>query len=464
MNALALFVTTHFASRLPHWLRSIARFEHPKLIHFALLALCHFALQTLWLFFDDSTARWLFPGIHSLFITLLGLLCFIKPLRHSNLGSVLQLAWLNAYLVMMAMLAGEKTNFTWFFYCQIWATLMLTILNLLVRRELAHSQALLVRFTTKMIMVIVVPIAAIVIVNSPQLVSILPSSTAIPLTTVASDLPFAIVLFQSFLHGVVALYILALLKPVLSPYVKARLIEYIQQDFSIHQNMMTGRAQKTTHSTDVANTFGARKSKPSAQYLDQVSILFADMENFSELMQHHATDQVVAFLHDVFNEFDNLCSEFGVAKIKTVGDQYMAAAGVPFPHTNHAYHCCLLALAMRAQFSTICRKHKMNTALRIGISSGSVVAGFVGNDKRSYDLWGDAVNLAARMESRGEAHKIQLSHSTYQLVSQQFTFEPERQISVKGFGKTRCYYLKDFPNETQSGRHKLLTTILAKAT
>ena len=206
------------------------------------------------------------------------------------------------------------------------------------------------------------------------------------------------------------------------------------------------------------------QSKPSAHYLDQVSILFADMANFSALMQHHATEQVVAFLHDVFNEFDELCTEFGVAKIKTAGDQYMAAAGVPFPHTRHASHCCLLALAMRARFSTICRKHKMHTALRIGISSGSVVAGFVGNDKRSYDLWGDDVNLAARMESSGAANKIQLSHSTYQLVSKQFNFEPVRHIPIKGFGIARCHYLKEFSNETQSRRHKFLATILAKAT
>jgi|GEM_PF-5798025 len=460
MNLLNLFFSTRLS--LPHWLSSLARFQPPQFHHFLLFALCHFAAQTSLLFIHAGKSNWMLPGIHSLFITILAILCFIKPFKNSSLPGVMPFVWLNSYCFLISQLFDGNSGFSWFFYCQIGAVIALALVKFLAGSSMLSSAKHVAVFMFQILLVIALPSICICLTNDS---STLQLTVATPITNAATT--DSVALFEGFLHGVIALYLLAFIRPVLSPFIKARLIEYIQQDISLHKTMMEDPSQISTLSeskTPKPTTTKSTKSKPSAHYLDQVSILFADMENFSELMQHNATEQVVAFLHDVFNEFDDLCSEFGVAKIKTVGDQYMAASGVPSPHANHAYHCCLLALAMRARFSTICRKHKMNTALRIGISSGSVVAGFVGNDKRSYDLWGDAVNLAARMESSGEANKIQLSHSTYQLVWNQFDFEPVRQIPVKGFGVTSCHYLKDFSNEAQPGHRNLLTTILAKAT
>lgn len=456
MNALNLFFSTRLS--LPHWLSSLARYQHPQLQHFLLFELCHFAAQTTLLFVHADKSNWILPGIHSLFIIILAALCFIKPFKNSTLSGVTQLAWVTIYCFFMAPLSTNNTDFNWFFYCQIGATLMLVFIKLLAGSAFLSSKRVSI-IIMQTLLIIALPATCAYFTNS-QTMSLLPTTALLQTPAMAHSAA----LFEGFLHGVTTLCLLAFFRPVLSPFVKARLIEYIQQDMSVQNPLLEPPTPANTSSDHKSFKPHTVKSKPSAHYLDQVSILFADMQNFSELMQHNATEQVVAFLHDVFNEFDDLCSEFGVAKIKTAGDQYMAASGVPSPHANHACHCCLLALAMRARFSTICRKHKMKTALRIGISSGSVVAGFVGNDKRSYDLWGDAVNLASRMESSGEANKIQLSHSTYQLVWKQFEFEPVRQIPVKGFGVTSCHYLKDFSNETQSGHRNLLATILAKAT
>ena len=452
MHALILFLSTRFVIPSSYWLSRLARCEHPRSSHFLLLALSHFAAQTLLMFFTDTHLHGLLSGVHSLFIVCLAIFYLVKPLRNKVASRLLCISWLNAYCVTIVALVGNTTTVSWVFYSQIGATLAIALLKAVTKTPFTTEKRYFPLFSPKLLSFILPPLVCLYLVNQPL---------AMLLTSVATpDLSgsLSIELFQGYLHGVAVLYCLAFLKPLVLPLIKAKFVA------PATQKPGTATHLKQDLAISSVPVMPSGQSQPSAHYLDQVSILFADMENFSTLMQHHATDQVVAFLHHVFNEFDELCTEFGVAKIKTVGDQYMAAAGVPFPHTDHASHCCLLALAMRARFSTICRRHQMHTALRIGISSGSVVAGSVGHDKRSYDLWGDAVNLAARMESSSAANKIQLSDTSYQLVCKQFKFEPVRQIPIKGFGMIRCHYLKEFSNETQSGRHKFLATILAKAT
>jgi adenylate cyclase len=165
-----------------------------------------------------------------------------------------------------------------------------------------------------------------------------------------------------------------------------------------------------------------------------VSVLVADLVGFTTLAAHIGPDQVVYLLNEIFSGFDGLTEKHGLEKIKTIGDAYMAAGGIPLPRPDHAEAIADLALNMMTEIDKFNRAYNTSIQLRIGISTGSVVAGVIGRWKFTYDLWGDTVNLACRLESLGQAGSIQIADLTYERLKDKFRFDGSRSLEIKGRG------------------------------
>ena len=178
-----------------------------------------------------------------------------------------------------------------------------------------------------------------------------------------------------------------------------------------------------------------------ADHFDAVSILFADVVDFTPLSSRLDAREVVGLLDRLFTSFDELVDRYEVEKIKTIGDCYMVAAGVPRQRPDHAQALAGLALEMRECAKTCLPDTDHDLRLRIGISSGPVVAGVIGRRRFLYDLWGDTVNMASRMESHGTPDEIQITRSTWELVRDDFATEPIGLVDVKGKGEIETWRL-----------------------
>jgi guanylate cyclase len=185
------------------------------------------------------------------------------------------------------------------------------------------------------------------------------------------------------------------------------------------------------------------KAEPAtiADQFTGASILFADVVDFTPLAERLEPAQVVGVLDRLFTHFDHLADRYGVEKIKTIGDCYMVAAGVPTPREDHARAMALMALDMRDAMHAKDGIGELGLELRIGINSGPVVAGVIGRKRFLYDLWGDAVNMASRMESHGTGGKIQVTQATYELLKDEFALEPRGIVAIKGKGDVETWYL-----------------------
>ncbi|MGH8935726.1 MAG: adenylate/guanylate cyclase domain-containing protein [Acidimicrobiia bacterium] len=172
-----------------------------------------------------------------------------------------------------------------------------------------------------------------------------------------------------------------------------------------------------------------------ADRFDEVTVLFADIAGFTPMSELRSPEEVVAMLDEIFSAFDGLAERWGLEKIKTIGDAYMVVAGVPTPREDHAEAIAEMALAMQEVAAT------GNLQLRIGIDSGPVVAGVIGKMKFSYDLWGDTVNTASRMESQGLPGQVQVTPRTRERLEDGYQFESRGPIEVKGKGEMRPYLL-----------------------
>jgi guanylate cyclase len=171
------------------------------------------------------------------------------------------------------------------------------------------------------------------------------------------------------------------------------------------------------------------------------SILFADVVDFTPLSDRLQPAEVVGILDDLFTHFDLLAERYDVEKIKTIGDCYMVAAGVPTPRADHARVMALMALDMRDAMRSQDAVGHLGLEIRIGINSGPVVAGVIGRKRFLYDLWGDAVNMASRMESHGTPGRIQVTQATYQLLCDEFELERRGTVPIKGKGDVETWYL-----------------------
>jgi class 3 adenylate cyclase len=179
-----------------------------------------------------------------------------------------------------------------------------------------------------------------------------------------------------------------------------------------------------------------------AEHFPEATVLFADLVGFTPLAERLTPAQLVSALDDIFSEFDDIADRHGLEKIKTIGDAYMVVGGVPAPRADHARAIVAMALEMRAAIAARTVADGTRLALRIGIHTGPVVAGVIGKRKFIYDLWGDTVNLASRMESHGVEGGIQITEATRLHLGDAFRFE-ERAVTVKGKGAPLRAYLLD---------------------
>ncbi|MBE9136226.1 adenylate/guanylate cyclase domain-containing protein [Nodosilinea sp. LEGE 07088] len=176
-----------------------------------------------------------------------------------------------------------------------------------------------------------------------------------------------------------------------------------------------------------------------ASRFDEATILFADIVDFTGLAAEVPPTQLVQMLDDIFSAFDAIADRLGLEKIKTIGDAYMVVGGLPTPQNDHANRVMAMAIAMLKAVKTFHRQDGNPFCLRIGINTGPVVAGVIGTKKFSYDLWGDAVNIASRLESHGLVDRIQVSETTYQHLQHLYSFEERGCIDLKGRGLMRTY-------------------------
>jgi class 3 adenylate cyclase len=180
-----------------------------------------------------------------------------------------------------------------------------------------------------------------------------------------------------------------------------------------------------------------------ARLFDHVTVLFTDFVDFTAAAERMSPQELVTELDTCFKQFDNILSAYNIEKIKTIGDAYLAVCGLPNPEPDHAYKMVTAAMEMN-QFMAE-RKVMIGARtfdIRLGIHSGPVVAGIVGVKKFAYDIWGDTVNTAARMEQSGEAGKINISHTTYELIRDRLNCRYRGEITAKNKGKLQMYFVE----------------------
>jgi guanylate cyclase len=191
---------------------------------------------------------------------------------------------------------------------------------------------------------------------------------------------------------------------------------------------------------EIAEILKNRGGTIADQY-DEVSILFADIVNFTPFSAALSARQVVETLNEIFTYFDALVDEFGIEKIETVGDEYMAACGVPRACSDHAQSLARMALKMCEYIAARPPYNGSRLNIRIGIHSGPIVAGVIGRKKFAFELFGDTVNTANRMQSHGVPGKIHISRATYELLKDDFVCEPRGKVEIKGKGEMDTWFV-----------------------
>ena len=178
-----------------------------------------------------------------------------------------------------------------------------------------------------------------------------------------------------------------------------------------------------------------------AESHDDVTVVFADVVDFTPFAERTAPDRVVGVLDEIFSAFDGLAERLGLEKIKTVGDAYMVVAGLPDPRPDHVAAAAEMALAMQEELGRLCATLDLELVIRVGMQSGPVIAGVIGRRKFIYDLWGDTVNTASRMESSGLPGRIQVTERVFERLRLAYDFESRGEVEIKGKGWLNTYLL-----------------------
>jgi adenylate cyclase len=185
-----------------------------------------------------------------------------------------------------------------------------------------------------------------------------------------------------------------------------------------------------------------QKNETIAEHFPEVTVLFADLVGFTEASASMSPIEMVKLLNQIFSMFDRLAEEHGLEKIKTIGDAYMVVGGIPYHRQDHAEAIADMAIDMQIALQKLNAKTGQSFQMRLGINTGPVIAGVIGIKKFIYDLWGDTVNIASRMESHGEAEQIQVTEATYLRLYKKYAFEERGEIYVKGKGRMTTYWLR----------------------
>ncbi len=186
-----------------------------------------------------------------------------------------------------------------------------------------------------------------------------------------------------------------------------------------------------------------RQEGTIADHFAEATVLFADIVDFTQLSSELSPQALVVMLNEIFSTFDGLAEVHGLEKIKTIGDAYMVVGGLPEHRHDHAEAIANMALDMQQAIANFSQKYQRSFTMRIGINTGPVIAGVIGQKKFIYDLWGDTVNIASRMESTGIAGEIQVTQSTYEILKNYYGFDCRGEIAVKGKGMMITYLMGD---------------------
>ena len=242
---------------------------------------------------------------------------------------------------------------------------------------------------------------------------------------------------------IIVFFIMNLIGP--SVVVFLLLTYFTRQRDRAHDRLLAEQAKSDTLLLNILPQSIARRLKDGQQRIaecyDHASILFADIAGFTPLSVELGVERVVELLNDLHTGFDAIMERHGLEKIRTIGDGYMAASGVPTPRPDHAHALADAALEMIAFARDLSLKVERPVQLRIGINSGAIMAGVIGRQKFSYDIWGDPVNVASRMESHGLADCIQIAERTYDLIKDGFITTPRGTIEIKGKGEMKTWFL-----------------------
>ncbi len=209
-----------------------------------------------------------------------------------------------------------------------------------------------------------------------------------------------------------------------------------------HEQLRTKELLHNILPVEIAEELSATGGARSARH-ESVTILFTDFSGFTQAVSTMPADRMVAELNEIFAAFDDITDECGVEKIKTIGDAYMAAAGLPRPCADHGQRCIRAGLRMVAYLEHRNHSAAFKWSIRVGVHSGPVVAGVVGKRKYAFDIWGDTVNVASRMESAGEVGRVNISAYTYDLIQKDFECEYRGKVSAKGKGEIDMYFVKE---------------------
>lgn len=206
------------------------------------------------------------------------------------------------------------------------------------------------------------------------------------------------------------------------------------------EQMRTDKLMLNILPKPIADRLKRGEKNISGSYPD-VTILFSDLVGFTKMSSQISAGELVTLLNDLFTRFDTRAEMLGLEKIKTIGDAYMAVGGLPIPRNDHAQICADMALGMLEDTAEFNRAHNLELAMRIGLNSGPVVAGVIGFTKFSYDLWGNTVNTASRMESTSQVGRVQVSPSTFIALGDAFITEDAGEVEAKGLGKIKTHFL-----------------------
>ena len=193
----------------------------------------------------------------------------------------------------------------------------------------------------------------------------------------------------------------------------------------------------------IAERLKERPDAKVADSVDEASVMFSDLVGFTELAHKLGAARTVALLDQIVTEFDRLAARHGVEKIKTIGDGYMAVTGVSLPRADHLPCLARMALGLPGLVERLSAAHGVDLRVRVGLAIGPVMAGVIGTDKFSYDVWGETVNLASRLELHGLPGEIQVSEAVRKSLGDSFVFEPRGLIEVKGVGRLETWLLKE---------------------
>lgn len=379
----------------------------------------------------------------------ISLFAITYTLFDARAAGILFWGWLAFQLVNLVVLVLIPAFYRWFAFGQLLVFVLATIVRMIVLGGFINAGG-------QVLFLVIVPLGALILYGARHTLYWF----LIYLTLIAVDIALQFYSPPSPLPQAVQLMLLAVSSIVSALFVFGILVYFVsQRDLAFR--LLRGEQEKSETlllnilPRDIAAIL-KNEQRLIADRFEGASILFADVANFTPMSATMTPTELVELLNEVFSYFDSLVEKYGLEKIKTIGDCYMVASGVPRPRADHAQVLTRMALEMRDYVSQ--RQFRgRNLVFRLGLNSGPVVAGVIGRKKFTYDLWGDAVNTASRMESHGQGGNIQITRATYGLIKDDFVCEPRGTVDVKGKGEMEVWIVveqKDTATRAQSPNHR----------